>query len=101
MRAPKECLEQLDSELTAQDKAEIKNIKPNELHYSLGRYLRNGLGLWSGSKLKTYFKKLGLFHPDDMSSIILDAFCAKLIDKPFDLNITGESASPRGETNGN
>ena len=81
------CLEWLESELTEKDKAEFKTAKPIELHHSVGRYLRNKLDLWSfGSPMKAYFEKLGLFHPDDMSAIILDAFSARLLGKPFDLD---------------
>lgn len=63
-------------------------IAPEEVagtkhHFGLGLGLRNGKGLWSGSLLRTYFRLNGIWHPDDMSSIILTTFHRKLNDKPI------------------
>ena len=43
-------------------------------HHGLGQYLRNSLGLWSGSELKDFFIELGLWHADDMSDVILTSY---------------------------
>ena len=48
------------------------------VHHDLGRYLRNEWHLWGKSKLKSYFSKKGINHPDDISAIILDSYQRKL-----------------------
>ncbi|MDD4182857.1 MAG: hypothetical protein PHT53_03445 [Candidatus Omnitrophica bacterium] len=54
-------------------------------HHGLGMWIRNNWGLWSGSRLKTYFNNLEVRHPDDMSSIILDSLWRTLNNKPIKL----------------
>src|SRR5688500_14170629 len=44
----------------------------NEYHMGLGMWMRNNWSLWAGSRLGKYFNRIGIFHPDDMSGIILD-----------------------------
>lgn len=51
-----------------------KSEHPVDYHFSLGMWIRNNWGLWSGSRLSKYFNDMEVFHPDDMSSIILDSF---------------------------
>lgn len=55
-------------------------------HSSLGRYIRNEWGLWSGSKLRNYFENLGLNHPDDMSGLILCSFWRRVHNKPLNID---------------
>lgn len=52
-------------------------------HHGLGTWLRNNWGLWAGSRLREYFKKLGLAHPDDMSTVVLKSFWRHLNNKPL------------------
>ena len=42
-------------------------------HHGLGRWIRNSWGFWRGSNesLVRELKRLGLKHPDDMSSLII------------------------------
>ncbi len=54
-------------------------------HRSLGMWMRNNWGLWKGSRLSSYFNKLGIHHPDDMSGIILDSFWRHLNRRPLEL----------------
>ena len=54
-------------------------------HFVLGMWIRNNWGLWGGSRLKDYFNGLGIFHPDDMSGIILDSFWRHLNNRPIKL----------------
>ena len=60
-------------------------IHPDEMHFGLGAHLRNSWRLWSGSRLSLYFNKLGIFHPDDMSGIILRSYAAHLREEPIQL----------------
>lgn len=56
-------------------------------HFGTGLGIRNGWGLWKGkNSLVRYFKKLGIFHPDDMSSIILTSFHRQLNHKQINLD---------------
>jgi hypothetical protein len=45
---------------------------------ALGIWIRNKWGLWKGKKLSKYFNALGIFNPDDMSSIILTSYYREL-----------------------
>lgn len=54
-------------------------------HHSVGRWIRNEWGLWTGSQLKDYFINKGLQHPDDMSWIIIRAFHRHLNGLPLDI----------------
>jgi hypothetical protein len=56
------------------------------LHFGTGLSIRNGWGLWKGeNSLVKYFNSIGIFHPDDMSSIILTSFHRHLNNKDIDL----------------
>lgn len=66
--------EQLD-EFAAWDRDEAGNRG----HHTLGQWIRNHWGLWKGGPLKEWFEKeIHAQHPDDMSSIILDALWSDL-----------------------
>jgi len=54
-------------------------------HSNIGMHLRNLWKLWEKSALKDYFEKMGIFHPDDMSGIILLSFHRHLNSKPIEL----------------
>ena len=54
-------------------------------HFSFGMGLRNSWGLWGGSRLAKWFNSHQIFHPDDMSGVILDALWCDLTDHPFSL----------------
>lgn len=54
-------------------------------HDGLGRWMRNNWGLWAGSRLAKHFNQLGIFHPDDMSAVILESFWRHLHAQPLDL----------------
>ncbi|MCO6511349.1 MAG: hypothetical protein J5I65_11220 [Aridibacter famidurans] len=73
-----ESMLELDKILTEADKAEFRSL-PNrdetiKYHFGLGMWLRNNWHLWGGSRLQKYFFDLGVFHPDDMSGIILEHY---------------------------
>ncbi len=56
-------------------------------HFTLGQCIRNEWNLWDeNSDLHKWFlKEHGIFHPDDMSGIIITSFHRKLNGKPIDL----------------
>lgn len=44
-------------------------------HFSTGMYIRNNWGLWKGgTQLAQFFLSQEIYHPDDMSGVILTAF---------------------------
>jgi hypothetical protein len=72
------------------DKEEFKlkdeNEAVSELHMGTGQGIRNEWGLWERkNSLYRYFKSKGIFHPDDMSSIILKSFHRQLNNKDIAL----------------
>ena len=52
------------------------------VHDSMGRWIRNEWGLWTGSELKNELKKKGFEHPDDMSNYIIEEFIVYWKNKP-------------------
>jgi len=54
-------------------------------HFGLGIWMRNNWGLWKGSRLSNYFNKMDIFHPDDMSGIILCSYYRHLKGLDFRL----------------
>ncbi|MDA3882482.1 MAG: hypothetical protein PF481_04320 [Bacteroidales bacterium] len=47
-------------------------------HFGLGMWIRNNWGLWKGQELAKYFNSIGIYHPDDMSGIILTSYYREL-----------------------
>jgi len=47
-------------------------------HMGLGMWMRNNWGLWKGKELVDYFNSIGIYHPDDMSGIILTSYYREL-----------------------
>jgi hypothetical protein len=54
-------------------------------HFGFGMWMRNNWKLWGGSRLSKYFTDLGIFHPDDMSGIILTSYHRHLKGKEIKL----------------
>jgi len=52
-----------------------------QLHMGFGMWMRNNWQLWGGSRLSKYFNDLGIYHPDDMSGIILTSYHRHLLNK--------------------
>ncbi len=62
--------------LKAEQVLDMKNGTEDDMikyHFGLGMWMRNNWGLWAGSGLSDWFNSIGIFHPDDMSGIILDS----------------------------
>jgi len=84
-----ECFIALSKMSSKEDIEKFKNKSEDgvtaQLHHSVGMGLRNKWGLWGGSQLKTFFEELGLWHADDMSSVILTSYHRHL--NKIDLNL--------------
>lgn len=87
-----ECFEQLNTILSeAPDGDWFKDADEDDAiaqsHHGLGTWIRNNWGLWEeNSELHSYFKKLGLKHPDDMSGVILTSYHRHLNGKELGLD---------------
>ena len=84
-----ECFEQINFYWTDSLKSEVENMTEDDFtakaHFGFGRWMRNNWGLWGGSRLRTYFNKIEIYHPDDMSGIILDSYHRYLNKKEIKL----------------
>lgn len=74
-----------DAKTLAQLRSSKDESEMYRFHRGLGMSLRNGWGLWGGSPLAKFFEAKGVFHPEDMSAIILRSFWRKLHDQPIEL----------------
>lgn len=74
----KQAVAELDNVLTDDDKEYIKKHDAISLHHTLGRWIRNEWGLWTGSPLKECLTKRGFNHPDDMSNHIIEEYIKHL-----------------------
>lgn len=87
-----ECFAELDKLLVHDDdKAVItETTSPSRMivfHHNLGQYIRNEWGLWTeDSEIFKYFKNLGVWHPDDISGIILDSYWLHKRNLPLNLD---------------
>jgi hypothetical protein len=84
-----DCFSQLNSFWNDSVKLSIKSMKEDEFvaesHFGIGMWMRNNWGLWSSSRLSSYFSDLSVFHPDDMSGIILRSYHRKLNNRDIKL----------------
>ncbi len=84
-----ECFTRLNSIASERRKAWIKCLTEEQfgskMHFGLGMTLRNKWGLWANSELARYFYNLGVFHPDDMSGMILNSYHRRLSNQPIKL----------------
>lgn len=55
------------------------------MHQTLGIWIRNNWDLWKGGSLSRYFNSLNIFHPDDMSGIILTCYYRQLQGKEWEV----------------
>jgi hypothetical protein len=84
-----DCLKQIDSFWVDSIKVKVKEWTEDEFganaHFGFGMWMRNNWQLWGGSRLSKYFNDLGIYHPDDMSGIILDSYHRYLTSKDIKL----------------
>ena len=75
----RECYALLDKMLSEEDKRAIIAKGIDELHFTLGLWIRNNWLYPQSTEeteelLKTFSKEPRFYHPDDFSSIILEAY---------------------------
>jgi len=84
-----EAISQLDILLTEKDKKDVYDMTERDYttnsHFSTGMWIRNNWGLWGGQELAKYFNALGIYHPDDMSGIILCSYYRHIHNQDYKL----------------
>lgn len=84
-----DCFRQLDSMWADSIKMKVKAWSEDEFrrktHFTTGLWMRNNWQFWGGSRLSKYFNELGIYHPDDMSGIILCSYHRYLNGKEIKL----------------
>ena len=84
-----EAVSQLDILHTEKDKKDIYGMTEKDYttnsHFSTGMWIRNNWGLWGGQELAKFFNGLGIFHPDDMSGIILCSYYRHIHNQDYKL----------------
>lgn len=88
-----ECFVAIDKIMSRSEKTESEWFKTNEeknvvatVHHSFGRHLRNEWSLWNKeSALHKYFSNMGLWHADDISSVIITSYHRYINGKELDL----------------
>jgi hypothetical protein len=85
-----EAMMQLDKVYSDKNKIEIFEMSESEYitksRFSIGLWIRYRWGLSQGSKLSKYFNDLGIFHPNDMSVIIVQCYYRHLHHQDLELN---------------
>lgn len=89
-----DAIAELDNDFPDSLKTEIRKMTEDDFtaryHMGTGIWMRNNWNLWAGSRLSRYFNKLKIYHPDDMSGIILDSFHRTLMNQPIELEVQVE-----------
>lgn len=84
-----DCFRQIDGFWADSIKMQIKSYTEEEFggnaHLGFGMWMRNNWQFWRGSRLSAYFNNLGIYHPDDMSGIILTSYHRYLSGKELKL----------------
>lgn len=72
------------------------------LHHTLGRYLRNEWGFWGVEKtdLIQWLNKVGIYHPDDMSSICIETYYRMQRNMPVELEMQVQRYKDFWKSNG-
>lgn len=79
-----DAFKELDKELDAKQKKLLRDSAQFvDLHFGMGMWIRNNWGLWGHSRLQKYFLKHGVWHADEMSSIIIGEYLNYLQGKPY------------------
>jgi len=84
-----DCFVQINSFWDDSTKVKVKNWTEKDFlgnaHFGFGRWMRNNWQLWGGSRLSKYFNELGIYHPDDMSGIVLTSYHRYLTNQEIKL----------------
>jgi hypothetical protein len=83
-----EALDLMMTGLTDEDRKFVEDAGDDyatSVHFGGGMGMRNSWGLWGDSPLSRYFARLGIYHADDKSAIINEAFSRRVRGKEIEL----------------
>lgn len=83
-----DCLLELDRIFNKEEVTVIQKAEEVDMfgyHQTLGCWMKTQWGLCRGAALKSYFKGLGLFNPDDMIGVILVSYWRYIQKVPLDI----------------
>jgi len=84
-----EAIIKLDHAYSDKTKKEIFDMSESEYltksQFSSRLWIRYNWGLWHGTKLSVYFNDLGIYHPNDMTAIIIRCYYRHLHHKDYEL----------------
>ena len=82
-----DCFVQLNKLISREAKGQFKaapeQVVAKKLHYSLGRWIWHNWGFYGGSRLSVYLNKVGIDHPEDMSTFLIITYHRYLNKKPI------------------
>lgn len=85
-----DCFNQINKFWSDSTKSKVKQWSEDEfvgkVHLGFGMWMRNNWQLWAGSRLSKYFNEKGIYHPEDMSGIILVSYHRTLNNQPLKLD---------------
>lgn len=92
-RQPKDledAIAQLDKKYSDTTKKEIFDMTESEYitksQFSTALWIRYNWGLSQGTKLSKYFNELGIYHPNDMTAIVVHCYYRHLHNQDFELD---------------
>ena len=84
-----DCFRQINTFWNDSTKQQVANWTEDEFsskaHMGFGMWMRNNWRLWGGSRLSKYFNDMGIYHPDDMSGIVLTSYHRQLTGSDIQL----------------
>ena len=84
-----EAIDEIVSGLTEEEKKAIVEMDDEDdmsmYHHGWGAGFRNSLGLWGDTELSQAFKEIGIWHADDMSSILLESIWRRVHNQELNM----------------
>lgn len=85
-----DCFKQIDNFWSDSTKNGVKRMTEKDFtaraHLGFGTWMRNNWQLWAGSRLSKYFNDKGIYHPENISGIILTSYYRHLTGQAVNLD---------------
>ncbi len=91
IRNLEDCFNIFDDCINEEERKKIINIEEDDFVSTayimgLGSFIKNDIGVWRSTNIHLFFREKGIFHPDDMTAIILTSYYRYLKRKKIKLN---------------
>lgn len=81
--------EELNRLIDPADRQKFKTLPESDavrkLYFSLGRWIIQKWGFYEGSRLSHYLRQLGIYHPEDMSQVVIVSYHRYLNRLPLEV----------------